>query len=349
MAASAEVSSEHPLGRAIVVHARDLGLELSPASSFSALSGLGITATIDAASVLIGNRALLEAQRVDISKGLDDAERMAREGSSPLFVARDGALIGVIGLADTLKPESAEVVRQLQALRLRVVMLTGDNRATAESIAREVGIQDVLPEVKPEEKAARIRELQAAGHVVAMVGDGINDAPALAQADLGIAIGTGADVALAASDITLVGGDLRGIVASIALSRKTVGVIKQGLFWAFAYNVVLIPVAIGALYPAFGVLLNPVLAAAAMAMSSVSVVTNALRLRGFHRPRSTEEVLHPPIGERIGEYAYLAAIALVAIGVGVAALAFSRHSAFGQAETSSMGDPMTDSHVLPRP
>jgi P-type Cu+ transporter len=336
MAAGAEVGSEHPLGQAIVKRAKELGLPLPRASDFVALGGLGVSAAVEGSTLLIGNHALMIEHNIDVSPIDGEAERIARSGATPIFVARDGTLSGVVGVADTLKPESADAVSQLQALGLDVLMLTGDNRVTAEAIARQAGITDILAEVLPHEKAERVSELQRAGRVVAMVGDGVNDAPALVQADLGIAIGTGADVAMAASDITLVGSDLRGIVSAVALSRKTVGVIKQGLFWAFAYNVVLIPVAMGALYPAFGVLLNPVLAAAAMAMSSVSVVTNALRLRGFHRPRGPREILHPPIRQRIGEYAYLAGIALVAIAVGVAALAFSRHSALAQGTSTSI-------------
>jgi P-type Cu+ transporter len=238
-------------------------------------------------------------------------------------------------------------VEQLAALGLDVWMVTGDNRATAEAVAAQAGIGNVLAEVLPHEKTAKVRALQEQGKIVAMVGDGINDAPALAQADLGIAIGTGTDVAMAASDITLIGGDPRGIVTAIALSRKTVSAIKQGLFWAFAYNVILIPVAMGLLYPLLGVLLNPVLAAAAMAMSSVSVVTNALRLRGFTRPASAESILHPPVGERIREYAYLVAIAVVALGVGAASLAFAQpeHTNMNPPTSEPTHPSSTDSHA----
>ncbi|MEJ7803442.1 MAG: heavy metal translocating P-type ATPase [Candidatus Limnocylindria bacterium] len=323
LAAAAEVGSEHPLGEAIVLRARELELSVPDAEDFSAVPGKGIRATIDGRAVTVGNRALLEVEGIDIGELSAIADELAREGATPMFVAVGGTLLGTIAVADTLKGESRQAVAELEALGLEVWMLTGDNQLTAEAMARQAGIVRVLAEVQPDQKADKVRELQGDGKIVAMVGDGINDAPALAQADLGIAIGTGTDVAMAASDITLIGGDLRTIVTAIALSRKTVGVIKQGLFWAFGYNVLLIPVAMGLLYPFFGILLNPVIAAAAMAMSSVSVVTNALRLRSFRAPESPAQILNPPLGERIREYGYLAGIAVVAVVVGGAALFFA--------------------------
>ncbi len=324
LAAAAEVGSEHPLGEAIVARAKEQELELAPATNFSSITGKGIQAMVENRAVALGNRALMEQLAVPLDGLVAQADTLAQNGATPMYVAVDGVGAGLIAVADTLKPESRLAVEQMQALGLEVWMLTGDDRRTAEAIARQAGITQVIAEVLPEQKADQVQQLQAEGKIVAMVGDGINDAPALAQSNLGIAIGTGTDVAMTASDITLIGGDLRTIVTAIALSRKTVGTIKQGLFWAFAYNTVLIPVAMGILYPFFNILLDPILAAAAMAMSSVSVVTNALRLRSFRRPENAEAILHPPLRERVGEYAFLGGIAAVALLVGAISLALSQ-------------------------
>ncbi|MDQ3443066.1 MAG: copper-translocating P-type ATPase, partial [Chloroflexota bacterium] len=329
LAASAERGSEHPLGQAIVQAAEVRSLPLTEPQAFNSITGKGIAAFIDGARVAIGNRAFMGDLGIGLEGVSGDIDVHARNGATPVLIAIDGKLAGLIAIADTIKPESAEAVGQLQALGLEVWMLTGDNEGTARAIAKKVGIDHILADVMPGQKADKVRELQEQGKIVAMVGDGINDAPALAQADLGMAIGSGTDVAMAASDITLIGQDLRAIVTAIELSRRTVNTIKQGLFWAFAYNIALIPVAIGILYPAFGVLLTPVLAAAAMAMSSVSVVTNALRLRNFKRPESVAAILHPPVSERVREWGYLVGIAVVAIAIGAGALWLGERAGMG--------------------
>jgi Cu+-exporting ATPase len=282
LVASAERGSEHPVGEAVVRGAAARGLELAAASTFNALAGHGIEATVEGRAVLIGTPKLLRERGIGLGDAEDRAARLAEQGKTPTFAAVDGAFAGIVAVADTLKPESKEAVHALRAMGLQVVMITGDNRRTAEAVAREAGIDRVLAEVLPEGKAREVKRLQEEEkRRVGMVGDGINDAPALAQADVGIAIGTGTDVAIEASDVTLIRGDLRAVVTAIALSRATIRTVRQNLFWAFVYNVIGIPLAAGALYPLTGWLLSPVIASAAMSLSSVSVVTNSLRLRRF--------------------------------------------------------------------
>jgi Cu+-exporting ATPase len=287
LVAAAERGSEHPLAAAIVREAIETrGLAVSPATGFNATAGGGVAAVVGGRPVLVGRAGFLEADGVDVSPLADAADTLAADGKTPVFVAIDGRAAAVVAVADTPKVGSAHAVAELHRLGLQVVMLTGDNRRTAEAIARALGIDRVLADVRPDGKAAAIKAIQAEGLRVAMAGDGINDAPALASADVGIAMGTGTDVAMESAGVTLMSGDLRGLVTAIALSRATMRNIRQNLFWAFAYNVVLIPVAMGALYPFTGVLLDPILAAAAMALSSVTVVSNALRLRRFEVART---------------------------------------------------------------
>ena len=278
-AAAAERSSEHPLGEAIVRKARESAFILPEAKNFRALEGLGIEAEIDDRRVLIGNEKLMEQRGIVSSPLFEKARALSLDAKTPVYLAVDGQLAGLLAIADPLKDDSPMAVERLKKLGLDVIMLTGDNRRTAEAIARKAGIERVIPELMPADKVEEIKRLQEAGKKVAMVGDGINDAPALAQADIGIAIGSGTDVAMEAADITLIKEDLNGVANAIELSQRTIRTIKQNLFWAFIYNAIGIPVAAGVLFPFFGVLLNPILASAAMAFSSVSVVSNSLRLR----------------------------------------------------------------------
>jgi Cu+-exporting ATPase len=281
LAASAEQGSEHPLGQAIIDYAKANGLDVAEPQEFKAIPGYGIRAVVEGREVLLGNIALMRERGIDLAGMGEQAEALSGEGKTSMFVAADARLLGIVAVADVVKPYSQSAVVAIRHLGIEVAVITGDTRRTAEAIARQVGIDRIMAEVLPEHKALEVRRLQEQGKLVAMVGDGINDAPALAQADVGIAIGTGTDVAMEAADITLIGGDLRSVVTALQLSRLTMRNIKQNLFWAFAYNVVLIPVAAGVLYPLWGVMLSPVLAGAAMALSSVTVVSNALRLRRF--------------------------------------------------------------------
>ena len=279
LAAMLEIGSEHPLAGAILAAAKRRGITVPPAGDFKAQAGLGVVGRADGHTVALGNAALMEAEHVPTAALTSIADDLRSDGQTVMFLASDGMLVGLIGVTDPVKETSAEAVRQMHAEGVRTIMLTGDNQITANAVAKRLGIDEVIAGVLPDQKIATVKRLQAEGRFVAMAGDGVNDAPALAQADVGIAMGTGTDVAMESASVTLVKGDLRGIVRARSLSRRTIGNIQQNLFLAFVYNAVGVPVAAGALYPLFGWLLSPMIAAAAMSLSSVSVVGNALRLR----------------------------------------------------------------------
>jgi Cu+-exporting ATPase len=282
LAASLEAGSEHPLASALTSAAQTAQLALEPVTEFAAVVGHGITGTIAEQRVLFGNQKLMRDHQIDINSQLADAQVLAKAGKTPMFLAKDGALQGIIAVADPIKTDSIAAIKRLKDEGIRVIMLTGDNRATAAAVAAEVGVDEFMAEVLPEDKLAKISALQAENHVVGMTGDGINDAPALAQANVGFAIGTGTDVAIESADITLMRGSLHGLADAIAVSKATLRNIKQNLFGAFIYNTAGVPIAAGILYPLTGVLLNPIIAGGAMALSSVTVVLNAGRLRWFH-------------------------------------------------------------------
>jgi Cu+-exporting ATPase len=301
LVAAAEASSEHPLANAVVAGARTRGLDVREAATFDSITGRGIQATVEDHAVLVGTARLLADVGIDATSLELVAMTYASQGKTPIHVAIDGQAAGVLAVADTVKPESRDSVAAMQSLGLDVVMITGDNGRTAAAIAAQVGISRVLAEVLPEHKAGEIARLQREGHRVGMVGDGINDAPALAQADIGLAIGTGTDVAIEAADITLISGSLSGVVTAIRLSRATMRNIRQNLFFALAYNSVGIPIAAGVLYPVAGIRLSPMIAAAAMALSSLSVVGNANRLRRWRStPLRTAEPLQVTPDVRVG-------------------------------------------------
>lgn len=288
LVASAEKNSEHPLGQAIVRGAQEKSLALLEAENFNSITGQGIEAQIAGLSVFVGNRKMMEEKNISVKELEKDADRLAEEGKTPVFVAADGQPAGIVAVADVVKKSSRAAIESLHKMGIEVAMITGDNKKTAEAIARQVGIDRVLAEVLPQDKAFEVKKLQQEGRKVAMVGDGINDAPALAQSDIGIAIGSGTDVAMESADIVLMHSDLTDVPTAILLSKKTIRNIKQNLFWAFGYNTIGIPVAAGVLYLFGGPLLNPMLAAAAMSLSSVSVLTNALRLKRFKAPTEKE-------------------------------------------------------------
>jgi Cu+-exporting ATPase len=279
LSASLERASEHPLAAAIVGGAEERGVELTKVESFDSITGKGVRGKVDGQLVALGNRALLDELQIDAGDLLTKAEALRADGQTVMFVAVDGRVAGLVGVADPIKSTTPEAIRQLHEEGIRIVMLTGDSRTTAEAVAKKLNIDEVVAEVLPDQKAQAVKQFQTEGRVVAMAGDGINDAPALAQAEVGIAMGTGTDVAMKSAGVTLVKGDLRGILRARRLSRATMRNIKQNLFWAFVYNAVGVPIAAGILYPFFGILLSPMIAAAAMSFSSVSVIGNALRLR----------------------------------------------------------------------
>jgi len=281
IAASAEKGSEHPLGQAIVRKAEQEKLEFQSIDSFEAIPGHGIRVTTGGSTVLLGNQKLIQQNNIELDYFSKISDELADQGKTPMYIAVDGRFAGIIAVADVVKPSSAKAISKLNKMGIQTVMITGDNKKTAAAIAKQVGIDRVLSEVLPQDKASEVKKIQSEGRIVAMVGDGINDAPALAQANVGIAIGSGTDVAMESADIVLMRSDLMDVPTAIQLSKSTIRNIKQNLFWAFAYNVLGIPLAAGALYIFGGPVLNPVFAAAAMSLSSVSVLINALRLKSF--------------------------------------------------------------------